>query len=393
MTTLLQLTEKQALLADLWRELFRLRFDGDLRPLRPTEAALLSVEIQRITGNTLNERSLREYSVAVAENQFEGTNPFPNSLGILLCYVYFLKHRQHLFPRPPGPVERDYFVQYLREFQKNPRLLETAPKSQGHQAQTEPGPLAVWGMIGGFLTATLTTVFMLLLDRERILSELQALRLGVMHRQVGMIFFTQMLSGAIGGWIIGFWLQRYKKWRRPRLNAALMIAAALPLLMALRQLATRNALEAPGFYAEGRGGFLGEPDFEMIGVGLASVLAMLSLFASLRKRPAYTRRDAFVMAVCAGFAGAVAFGAVAVFHVLMVTIGAWQYHDFLHARWLFSFVFPHPERVPLIAVANFIFAYTMLTGLKYRQDEPAQQPGLSGLSTSSTPGRPGARVV
>jgi hypothetical protein len=236
----------------------------------------------------------------------------------------------------------------------------------------------------------------------------------VTPERIVLFFLLQMFVGVFLGWLCGHftftkanssenWIKRYS-------HIFLILISAFVSIIFFRQLMVRNALREPNTFpyeiddlrlltdnskciderfiklyhlntdtslhskfVRMGGGYLGEPDFEMLATGLAGSTAFLILIVNLAelfkigvqsKRYILSTRRMILITAKAAFFGFIAWISVYGIYLFLTETCIIYKFGFIYARWVFSFDFPHPERFLFVFVLCGIYLISMLISIQ-----------------------------
>ena len=138
---------------------------------------------------------------------------------------------------------------------------------------------------------------------------------------------------------------------------------------------TRQLFVSTGWLVKGSAciGFFGQPDFETVAISL-SICSCLFLFMRITARGAHrSTSDIFIHSSIVTLACGTVFFAISTAYNLLVSEGLLDPTSYFISPAVFSFRFPHPERLPLICFMIFtqVFLTLRFLGVRQHADEPA----------------------
>lgn len=128
------------------------------------------------------------------------------------------------------------------------------------------------------------------------------------------------------------------------------------------------------YYIRKGGGYFGEPDFESLATGLMGGIAFVILVMNLSKsfnrnseleKNSPSFKEMLMITLKSSFYGFIGWmGVYLIFIFLTKTTCLIHKYDFIYARWLFEFEFPHPERFLLNFMLCTIYVFCFLFAIR-----------------------------
>lgn len=118
-----------------------------------------------------------------------------------------------------------------------------------------------------------------------------------------------------------------------------------------------------GWLVSGRdaAGVFGKPDLETTAIAMAFCLCIGMFLMALRRAPPLSGPARLLQATIISLSCGTVFFAISTAYNILVTEGMIDPEGFFLSPAVFSFRFPHPERLPLICFMIFVQIYLTLT--------------------------------
>lgn len=200
-----------------------------------------------------------------------------------------------------------------------------------------------------------------------------------------LLLLFQMIAGGILGSLCCYVAAAKNKFSK----CLLLFTLSFIVVILVRQSMARDAWYVPGTYphldAHGKlkrmgGGWLGEPDFETLAMGLMGTINIFSLGHAFRKTKyrAFKAKENFKLLIRTIFYSALIWCLTYAIYVLLVhRLGILHEGEYLSDPSVFIVDFPHPER-PIFAIALctvyvFCFAISIQCNLKIKEESGPSQ--------------------
>lgn len=178
-----------------------------------------------------------------------------------------------------------------------------------------------------------------------------------------LIFFVQVSIGWIAGWLCGDYALNYTHRNDWGVLARLFMGSFVGFAI-MRQVAVRNALVLPGKGPLGSGPF-GTPDMETIATAFSCALGLVYCALFLRQARVPTFKTSIIVSIQISLIAGISFAFIYLVYRILLNNGLVAEGYYFISPAVFSFKFPHPERIYLTSIIAALYTLTIFNFLRW----------------------------